>query len=169
MFESLKKKFSRTSEKLEEELIEEAEAEDNLQEESGSRFSFFSFGRKKDEKKEEEVVEEEENLLPEAEEIEEVPERTSPLKKLRMKRLKRNLKRKRNPTSGAGTRTRMKMKRTFLPTARQKAEYSHLYVKKPFRKNTLKTFSLNLKWNSCRVTLQWRSQQRLWKTSRKTL
>ena len=74
MFESLKKKFSRTSEKLEEELIEEAEAEDNLQEESGSRFSFFSFGRKKDEKKEEEVVEEEENLLPEAEEIEEVPE-----------------------------------------------------------------------------------------------
>ena len=60
MFESLKKKFSRTSEKLEEELIEEAEAEDNLQEESGSRFSFFSFGRKKDEKKEEEVVEEEE-------------------------------------------------------------------------------------------------------------
>ena len=74
MFESLKKKFSRTSEKLEEELIEEAEAEDNLQEESGSRFSFFSFGRKTDEKKEEEVVEEEENLLPEAEEIEEVPE-----------------------------------------------------------------------------------------------
>ena len=74
MFESLKKKFSRTSEKLEEELIEEAEAEDNLQEESGSRFSFFSFGRKKDEKKEEEVVEEEENLLPEADEIEEVPE-----------------------------------------------------------------------------------------------
>ena len=72
MFESLKKKFSRTSEKLEEELIEEAEAEDNLQEESGSRFSFFSFGRKKDE--EEEVVEDEENLLPEAEEIEEVPE-----------------------------------------------------------------------------------------------
>jgi fused signal recognition particle receptor len=64
LFESLKKKFSRTSEKLEEELIEEAEAEDNLQEESGSRFSFFSFGRKK--KEEEEV--EEENLLPEAEE-----------------------------------------------------------------------------------------------------
>ena len=65
MFESLKKKFSRTSEKLEEELIEEAEAEDNLQEESGSRFSFFSFG-KKDKKEEEEV--EEENLLPEPEE-----------------------------------------------------------------------------------------------------
>ena len=39
MFESLKKKFSRTSEKLEEELIEEAEKEDNLQEESGKRFS----------------------------------------------------------------------------------------------------------------------------------
>ncbi len=65
MFESLKKKFSRTSEKLEEELIEEAEAEDNLQEESGSRFSFFSFGRKN---KEDEKEEEEENLLPEAEE-----------------------------------------------------------------------------------------------------
>ena len=63
MFESLKKKFSRTSEKLEEELIEEAEAEDNLQEESGSRFSFFSFGKKKEEK-----VEEEDNLLPEAHE-----------------------------------------------------------------------------------------------------
>ena len=67
MFESLKKKFSRTSEKLEEELIEEAEAEDNLQEESGSRFLFFSFGKKnKEEEKEEEV--EEENLLPEPEE-----------------------------------------------------------------------------------------------------
>jgi len=67
LFESLKKKFSRTSEKLEEELIEEAEAEDNLQEESGSRFSFFSFGKKnKEEEKEEEV--EEENLLPEPEE-----------------------------------------------------------------------------------------------------
>ena len=50
MFESLKKKFSRTSEKLEEELIEEAEKEDNLQEESGKKFSFFSFGRKKEEK-----------------------------------------------------------------------------------------------------------------------
>ena len=62
MFESLKKKFSRTSEKLEEELIEEAEKEDNLQEESGKRFSFFSFGRKKEEKKEEE---DESNLIPE--------------------------------------------------------------------------------------------------------
>ena len=46
MFESLKSKFSRTSEKLEEEIIEEAKSEDNLQEESGSRFSFFSFGNK---------------------------------------------------------------------------------------------------------------------------
>ncbi|WP_405267684.1 signal recognition particle-docking protein FtsY [Methanobrevibacter sp.] len=63
MFESLKKKFSRTSEKLEEELIEEAEKEDNLKEESGKRFSFFSFGRKK-----EEVPEDESNLLPEASE-----------------------------------------------------------------------------------------------------
>ena len=61
MFESLKKKFSRTSEKLEEELIEEAEKEDNLQEESGKKFSFFSFGRKK-----EEAEEDESNLLPEA-------------------------------------------------------------------------------------------------------
>ena len=77
MFESLKKKFSRTSEKLEEELIEEAEKEDNLQEESGKRFSFFSFGRKKEEKKEEE---DESNLIPEtteeteAEETEETKE-----------------------------------------------------------------------------------------------
>ena len=66
MFESLKKKFSRTSEKLEEELIEEAEKEDNLKEESGTRFSFFSFGRKKQEEKEPE--EDESNLLPESEE-----------------------------------------------------------------------------------------------------
>ena len=58
MFESLKKKFSRTSEKLEEELIEEAEAEDNLREEGGTRFSFFSFG-----KKEEKEEEDESNLL----------------------------------------------------------------------------------------------------------
>ena len=77
MFDSLKKKFSRTSEKLEEELIEEAKQEDNIEEETGGRFSFFSFGRKKDKK--EEVEEEEENLLPEAEEetapeAEEVPE-----------------------------------------------------------------------------------------------
>ena len=77
MFDSLKKKFSRTSEKLEEELIEEAKQEDNIEEETGGRFSFFSFGRKKD--KTEEVEEEEDNLLPEAEEettpeAEEVPE-----------------------------------------------------------------------------------------------
>lgn len=52
MFESLKKKFSRTSDKLEEELIEEAHEENNLEEESGKKFSFFSFGRK--DKKEEE-------------------------------------------------------------------------------------------------------------------
>jgi fused signal recognition particle receptor len=68
LFESLKKKFSRTSEKLEEELIEEAEAEDNLQEEKGTRFSFFSFGRKNKEEKEEEK-EDESDLLPEAEEV----------------------------------------------------------------------------------------------------
>ena len=63
MFESLKKKFSRTSEKLEEELIEEAEKEDNLQEESGQKFSFFSFGRKK---KEETEDKDESDLLPES-------------------------------------------------------------------------------------------------------
>ena len=73
MFDSLKKKFSRTSEKLEEELIEEAKQEDNIEEETGGRFSFFSFGRKKDKTEEEE---EEENLLPEAEE--EVPEEETP-------------------------------------------------------------------------------------------
>ena len=49
MFESLKKKLSRTSDKLEEELIEEAKQEDNLQEEEGKKRSFFSFGRKKKE------------------------------------------------------------------------------------------------------------------------
>ena len=65
MFESLKKKFSRTSEKLEEELIEEAEQEDNLKEEKGTRFSFFSFGRKKEEE------EDDSNLLPQAEEVSE--------------------------------------------------------------------------------------------------
>ena len=73
MFESLKKKFSRTSEKLEEELIEEAEQEDNLKEETGTRFSFFSFGRKKEE------TPEEDNLLPEAEE-EEAPGGTQHLR-----------------------------------------------------------------------------------------
>ncbi|WP_427832164.1 signal recognition particle-docking protein FtsY [Methanobrevibacter intestini] len=52
MFESLKKKFSRTSDKLEEELIEEAQEENNLEEESGKKFSFFSFG-KNDNKEEE--------------------------------------------------------------------------------------------------------------------
>lgn len=48
----MKKKFSRTSDKLEEELIEEAQEENNLEEESGKKFSFFSFG-KKDNKEEE--------------------------------------------------------------------------------------------------------------------
>ena len=70
MFESLKKKFSRTSEKLEEELIEEAEAEDNLQEEKGTRFSFFSFGRKdKDEDEETEEPEETSEEVVEAEDV----------------------------------------------------------------------------------------------------
>jgi fused signal recognition particle receptor len=64
LFESLKNKFSRTSEKLEEEIIEEAQEEDNLQEEEGSKSSFFSFGRKKqkkDEDDEEEIDEESES------------------------------------------------------------------------------------------------------------
>ena len=63
MFESLKNKFSRTSEKLEEEIIEEAQEEDNLQEEEGSKSSFFSFGRKKqkeDEDDEEEIDDQDE-------------------------------------------------------------------------------------------------------------
>jgi fused signal recognition particle receptor len=47
LFESLKKKLSRTSDKLEEEIIEEAKQEDNLQEEEGNKGSFFSWGRKK--------------------------------------------------------------------------------------------------------------------------
>ena len=50
MFDSLKKKFSKTSEKLEEELVEEAKNEDNIEKETGGRFSFFSFGRKKEKK-----------------------------------------------------------------------------------------------------------------------
>lgn len=57
LFESLKKKLSRTSDKLEEEIIEEAKQEDNLQEEKGKKRSFFSFGRRKEEKKEEGIDE----------------------------------------------------------------------------------------------------------------
>lgn len=58
MFDSLKKKFSRTSEKLEEELKEEAMEENNIIEESGKKSSFFSFGKEKDEK-----IEDDYNLL----------------------------------------------------------------------------------------------------------
>ncbi|WP_283389668.1 signal recognition particle-docking protein FtsY [Methanobrevibacter woesei] len=59
MFESLKKKFSRTSDKLEEELKEEAQQENNLDpdEKPQKKRSFFSFGRKKEESKEEEATE----------------------------------------------------------------------------------------------------------------
>ena len=57
MFESLKKKLSRTSDKLEEEIIEEAKEEDNLQEETGNKRSFFSFGRKKEEVDESKMIE----------------------------------------------------------------------------------------------------------------
>lgn len=60
MFESLKKKFSRTSDKLEEELKDEAQQENNLDTEAEpqKKRSFFSFGRKK----QEEPKEEEEQL-----------------------------------------------------------------------------------------------------------
>lgn len=58
LFESLKKKFSRTSDKLEEELKEEAQQENNLDpdEKPQKKRSFFSFGRKKEEPKEEETT-----------------------------------------------------------------------------------------------------------------
>lgn len=68
MFESLKKKFSRTSDKLEEELIEEAQEENNLEEESGKKFSFFSFG-KKDKKEEEDSKSDIAEILQEVESI----------------------------------------------------------------------------------------------------
>ena len=70
MFESLKKKLSRTSDKLEEEILEEAKEEDNLQEEEGSKRSFFSFGRKKQEEKEVD----ESKLIESADESEEEPQ-----------------------------------------------------------------------------------------------
>ena len=70
MFESLKKKLSRTSDKLEEEILEEAKEEDNLQEEEGSKRSFFSFGRKKQEKKEVD----ESKLIESSDESEEEPQ-----------------------------------------------------------------------------------------------
>lgn len=77
MFESLKKKFSRTSDKLEEELIEEAQEENNLEEESGKKFSFFSFG-KKDKKEEEDDFESDVAEIPqEVESIHEEAEETS--------------------------------------------------------------------------------------------
>ena len=72
MFESLKKKLSRTSDKLEEEIIEEAKEEDNLQEESGKKRSFFSFGRKKEEEADEsEPSEESDDASAEEEKAEE--------------------------------------------------------------------------------------------------
>ena len=77
MFESLKKKFSRTSDKLEEELIEEAQEENNLEEESDKKFSFFSFG-KKDKKEEEDDFESDVAEIPqEVESIHEEAEETS--------------------------------------------------------------------------------------------
>lgn len=76
MFESLKKKFSRTSDKLEEELIEEAQEENNLEEESGKKFSFFSFGRK-DKKEEEDSKSDVAEIPQEVESIHEEAEETS--------------------------------------------------------------------------------------------
>lgn len=76
MFESLKKKFSRTSDKLEEELIEEAQEENNLEEESGKKFSFFSFG-KKDKKEEEDSKSDIAEIPQEVESIHEEAEETS--------------------------------------------------------------------------------------------
>ena len=58
LFESLKKKFSQTSEKLTDELEEEAKKEDNYIEEVPEKRSFFSFGKSKDK---EEDSEEEDN------------------------------------------------------------------------------------------------------------
>lgn len=76
MFESLKKKFSRTSDKLEEELIEEAQEENNLEEESGKKFSFFSFG-KKDKKEEDDFKSDVAEIPQEVESIHEEAEETS--------------------------------------------------------------------------------------------
>lgn len=88
MFESLKKKFSRTSDKLEEELKDEAQQENNIDTEAEpqKKRSFFSFGRKKQEEpkeSEEQLVLEsgqddadESSLLP-VEEKEEVKEKKS--------------------------------------------------------------------------------------------
>ena len=52
----------------------------------------------------------------------------------------------------------------FPLTARQKAEYSPSFVKKPSRKSTLRTYSSSLKWSFFRETLQWKLQPRLSKT-----
>ena len=76
MFESLKKKFSRTSDKLEEELIEEAQEENNLEEESGKKLSFFSFG-KKDKKEEDDFESDVAEIPQEVESIHEEAEETS--------------------------------------------------------------------------------------------
>ena len=76
MFESLKKKFSRTSDKLEEELIEEAQEENNLEEESGKKFSFFSFG-KKDKKEEDDFESDVAEIPQEVESTHEEAEETS--------------------------------------------------------------------------------------------
>lgn len=72
----MKKKFSRTSDKLEEELIEEAQEENNLEEESGKKLSFFSFG-KKDKKEEDDFESDVAEIPQEVESIHEEAEETS--------------------------------------------------------------------------------------------
>lgn len=70
MFESLKKKLSRTSDKLEDEIKQEAQEEDNIDEKAekpNKIRSFFSFGRKKEEEAEEESDEEDSEESPEEE------------------------------------------------------------------------------------------------------
>ncbi len=68
MFESLKKKFSKTSDQLEEELKTEAEQENNISEENEENVkkkSFFSFGRKNNKEKDntdDEIADEELSL-----------------------------------------------------------------------------------------------------------
>ena len=154
MFESLKKKFSRTSDKLEEELIEEAQEENNLEEESGKKFSFFSFGRK--DKKEEDSKSDVAEIPQEVESIQEtdtsddetsenlisgaeIKRKTLKNQKMPMKKQKRK-----NPVSGAEIKMMILLKK--MMKMKNQVECFHLLLPKPFQKNTLKIFCGNLKW-----------------------
>lgn len=92
LFESLKKKFSRTSENLEKELKEEAEEENNISQEETheKKRSFFSFGRKKkqEEKPAEDIEPPKEIEAPKLEE--DVPEEDKEEKKSRFNFFKRD-------------------------------------------------------------------------------